>query len=165
MISSPDLAMFTQPETPSQAISTHSQTPPTCEQRVQEVPFKAMLRICRHFLLLLIAFAIIGGTTSELAYSAQYIAPMTMAGMPCDMAIPASASGDTKPMPPCKGMTPDCIKLMGCVLIGCVTVTALPTGFLTHEITVRYSTVTYWTGSSTPASLDHEPEPFPPRTI
>ena len=119
-----------------------------------------MLRICRHFLLLLIAFAIIGGTTSELASSAQYVAPMTMAGMPCDMAIPASASGDTKPMPPCKGMTPDCIKLMGCV-----TVTALPTGFLTHEITVRYSTVTYWTGSSTPASLDHEPEPFPPRTI
>jgi hypothetical protein len=119
-----------------------------------------MLRICHHILLLLVAFAIIGGTTSELARSAQYIAPMTMAGMPCDMAMPASASGDTKPMPPCKSMTPDCIKLMGCV-----TVTALPARFLTHEMTVQYSTVDYWTVSSKLASLDHEPEPLPPRTI
>jgi len=117
-----------------------------------------MLKAVRHILVLLIAFAIVGGTTSELARSVQYTAPMTMTGMPCDMAMPASASGDTKPMPPCKGMTTDCIKL-------CATVTALPAGFLTHETTVQYSAVDYWTVSSMLASLDHEPEPLPPRTI
>jgi hypothetical protein len=128
---------------------------------MQLVAYDVMLKAVRHFLVLLIAFAIVGGTTSELARSAQYVvAPMTMAGMPCDMAMPAAASGDTKPMPPCKGMTPDCIKLMGCV-----TVTALPARFRIHEITVQYSAVDYWTVSSELASLDHEPEPLPPRTI
>jgi hypothetical protein len=127
---------------------------------MQLVAYDVMLKAVRHILVLLIAFAIVGGTTSELARSAQYTAPMTMAGMPCDMAMPASASGDTKPMPPCKGMTPDCIKLMGCV-----TVTALPARFLTHEMTVQYSTVAYWKASSKLAGLDHEPEPLPPRTI
>src|ERR1700722_12179734 len=98
------------------------------------VAYDVMLKVVRRFLILLIAFAVVGGTTTELARSAQYGAPMTMAGMPCDMAMPAS--GDTKPMPPCKGMTPDCIKLMGCV-----TVTALPARFPTHRMTVRYSMV------------------------
>jgi hypothetical protein len=82
-----------------------------------------------------------------------------MAGMPCDMAMPASASGDTKPMAPCKGMTPDCIKLMGCV-----TVSALPARYLTHELAVQYSMIGYWASFSKLASLDREPEPLPPRT-
>jgi hypothetical protein len=118
-----------------------------------------MFRLLRHILLLLVAFAIVSGTTSELARSAQYGSILVTAGMPCDMAMPTSASGDTKPMAPCKGMTPDCIKAMGCV-----TVSALPAHFLTHESTIQYSTIDYWTSFSKLISLDHEPEPLPPRT-
>ncbi len=47
-------------------------------------------------------------------------------------------------MQPCKGMTSDCIKLMGCV-----TVNALPAQFQTHASTVQYSAVDYWTPTST----------------
>jgi hypothetical protein len=118
-----------------------------------------MLRVLRHILLLLVAFAVVGGTTSEFARAAQYSTVMVAAGMPCDMAMPASASGDTKPMAPCKGMTPDCIKQMGCL-----TVTGLPAHFLTYESTVQYSAINYWTATSELAGLDHEPEPLPPRT-
>ena len=120
-----------------------------------------MLKALRHIVLLLLAFALVGGTTTELAHSAQYVAPTTMVGMPCDMTILASAAGDTKPMPPCKQMTPDCMKLTGCVAV-----TALLDRSTSHERAVRYSSsVGYWTVSSTLAGLDHKPEPLPPRTI
>lgn len=118
-----------------------------------------MLKGLRHFLLLLVAFALVSGTTAEFARAAQYVAPMTMDGMPCNMAMPMSASGDTKPMAPCKGITPDCLKLMGCV-----TVTALPTRYTTHVIVVQYGSVNYPTLSSKLTGLDHRPDPFPPRT-
>lgn len=118
-----------------------------------------MLKGLRHFLLLLVAFALVSGTTAEFARAAQYGAPMTMDGMPCNMTMPASASGDTKPMAPCKGATPDCLKLMGCI-----TVTALPAHDTTHGIVVQYGVVDYPTFSSKLTGLDHRPDPFPPRT-
>jgi hypothetical protein len=119
-----------------------------------------MLKALRRILFLLIAFALIGGTTSELAHSAQHTAPVMTAGMPCDMAMPAAGSSDNEPMAPCKGMTSDCIKLMGCVMV-----TALPARFTSQEAPVRYSTVDYWTAAPLLVSLDREPEPLPPRTI
>lgn len=119
-----------------------------------------MSRIFRHLLLLLVAFALVGGTASELARAAEYGPVAAMADMPCDMATPASASdGDATPMAPCKGMTADCIKQMGCV-----TVQALPAHFMVHESAVRYSAIGYWTTLSKLVSLDSEPEPLPPRT-
>ncbi|HLZ66547.1 MAG TPA: hypothetical protein VKQ29_09965 [Aliidongia sp.] len=119
-----------------------------------------MIRLLRHLLLLLVAFAIIGGTTSELARAAAYGPVAAMADMPCDMAMPTSASGgDATPMAPCKGMTADCIKQMGCV-----TVQALPAHFISHETAVQYSTVDYWASFSKLVSLAPEPEPLPPRT-
>lgn len=121
-----------------------------------------MLKGLRHFLLVLVAFALVSGTTAEfarVAQAAQYVAPMTMDGVPCNMAMPMSASGDTKPMAPCKSMTPDCLKLMGCV-----TVTALPARYTTHAIVVQYGVVDYPTFSSELTGLDHRPDPFPPRT-
>lgn len=118
-----------------------------------------MLRILRHILRLLIALAVVSGTTAELARAAQYVGPMAMAGTPCNMDMSVSPSSDTKPTAPCKAMTPDCIKLMGCT-----TAAVLPARFVTHEASVRYNTVGYWTVSSEFASLDCEPEPFPPRT-
>ncbi len=87
-----------------------------------------MLKGLRHILLLLVALALVSGTTTELARAAQDVAPMTMDGMPCTMAMPASASGETTPMAPCKGMTPGCIKL-----VGCVTVVALHARYTMHD--------------------------------
>jgi len=119
-----------------------------------------MNRLLRHLLLLLVAFALVGGTTSELAHAAAYSPVAAMAEMPCDMAMPTSASGDgSAPMAPCKGMTADCIKQMGCV-----TVQALPAHFSAHESAVEYGAVDYWASHGELVSLDHEPEPIPPRT-
>jgi hypothetical protein len=119
-----------------------------------------MLRVAHQLLLVLIAFAIVGGTTTQLAQSAQYAAPITMAGMPCDMMMPAAGGDHGKPMAPCKGMTPDCIKLMGCA-----TAVALPARFQSNEFAMLFSTVNYWTMSSKLAALVRTPEPLPPRTI
>ena len=119
-----------------------------------------MHRILRYLLLLLVAFAIVGGTTSELARAAAYGPVAAMAEMPCDMAMSTSASGDdARPMAPCKGMTADCIKQMGCV-----TVVGLPAHFMTHESDVQYATIGYWSSLSKLVSLALQPEPLPPRT-
>jgi hypothetical protein len=119
-----------------------------------------MLRVFRHLLFVLIAFAIVGGTTTQLAQSAQYAAPVTMAGMPCDMMMPAPDADHGKPMVPCKGMTPDCIKQMGGV-----TDVALPARLMSHEFAARFTTVDYWSALSKLAALNSPPEPLPPRTF
>lgn len=122
---------------------------------------KPMFRALRQFLLVVIAFAIVGGTTAQFAQSAQYDGPMTMAGVPCDMMMPATTVADHgKPMMPCRGMTPDCIKQMGCI-----TDAGLPARLASHEIVVHFSAVDYWTAWSKLAGLVREPEPIPPRTI
>jgi hypothetical protein len=51
-----------------------------------------MLSFAHRLMLALIAFAIVGGTTVQLAQSSQYAAPMAIAGMPCDMMTPGMAS-------------------------------------------------------------------------
>jgi hypothetical protein len=119
-----------------------------------------MLRILRQCLFALIAFAMIGGTTTQLARSASLITPMTMAaGVPCDMMAPMAGAEHGKPMTPCKGMTPDCMKQMGCVAdIG------LPIRFVSHEPAARSSAVAYWSARSEATGLSRTPEPLPPRT-
>ncbi len=119
-----------------------------------------MLRVIRHLLFVLIAFALAGGTTSGLAHAAQYAAPMTMAGMPCDMMMPAAGAGHGKPMAPCKGMTPDCIKV-----IGCVADVALPVRLVSLAFAGQFTAVKYWTALSRLADRVSTPEPLPPRTI
>ncbi len=114
-----------------------------------------MLRMLRKLLLVLSAFAIIGGTTSELARSAQYGA--TMAGMSCDMMMPAADTDHGESTMPCKGMTPDCMKLMGGVADA-----SLPARFASHEFVAHVSKVDYWSALS---GLAAAPEPLPPRTI
>ncbi len=96
---------------------------------------------------------------AQLAQSGQSIAPMTMAGMPCDMMMPAADADHGEPMMPCKGMTPDCLKHMGCV-----TDAALPAPLVSNEVVVHFSTVYYWPARSKLASLTRTPEPLPPRT-
>jgi hypothetical protein len=134
----------------------------------------AMLWVFRHILVLLVAVALVGETTSEVARSAQYglikigdiaSSDMTMSshpGDPSDMVMSSSVSSDidAEPMLPCKGMTPDCIKLMGCV-----TTTALPAHFVEYNFTCGYGTVDYWTYASEHVGIHHRPDPFPPRTV
>ena len=120
----------------------------------------SMVHRLRQFLLVLIAFALIGGTSAQLARSAEYSAPMTMAGMPCDMMMSHADMPDDKPMSPCKGMTPDCIKHMGCM-----TDPALPVRAISLDVAAHYSDVDYWSAWSKLADFVRGPEPLPPRTI
>jgi hypothetical protein len=118
-----------------------------------------MLRFAHRLMLVLIAFAIVGGTTVQLAQSAQGAASVTMTGMPCDMMMPMTDTGHGTPMAPCKGMTPDCIKQMGCVAdVG------LPARLAGLESAVRFSMVDYWSAWSAMAGVDRAPDPMPPRT-
>jgi len=118
-----------------------------------------MLRFAHRLVLALIAFAIVGGTTVQLAQSSQYVAPTTMADVPCDMMMSMAGAGHGQPMAPCKGLTPDCVKQMGCVVD-----VALPARLASTDVTVPLSTVAYWSAWSAMAGLIHAPEPLPPRT-
>jgi hypothetical protein len=119
-----------------------------------------MLRVLRQLLFVLIAFAIVGGTTTQFTMAAGRVAPMTTAGMPCEMMMPAAGMDHGKPMAPCKGVTPDCLKLMGCVAD-----IALPARLVNTELAVHVSAVEYWSTLSGQTGLASTPEPNPPRTI
>jgi len=119
-----------------------------------------MRRVLSQFLLVLIAFALVGGTTAQLALSVQPVAPMTMTGTPCNMMTSAIDGSHGQPMTPCKGVTPDCIKQMGCV-----TNPALPARITDNEIIAHSSRVAYGMVLSRLAGLITTPEPNPPRTI
>ena len=118
-----------------------------------------MLRFVHRLMVVLIAFAIVGGTSVQLAQSAQYVAPVTITGMPCDMMMSMADAGHDKPMLPCKGLTPDCIKQMGCLVA-----VALPVRPAGSEFAVPFSLVDYWAARSAMAGADLTPEPLPPRT-
>jgi hypothetical protein len=114
--------------------------------------------VFRRVLAVLVAFALVGGTTAQFAQSAQYVAPMTMAGMPCDMMMPAADAEHGAPMMPGKGMAPDCIKMC------CMVVATLPARLASDEIVTHVSPVDYWPAWTKLAGLVREPEPLPPRT-
>jgi hypothetical protein len=117
-----------------------------------------MLRCAHRLILLLTAFALIGATMVQ-PESAQGAVPVAMAGMPCDMMMSMADAGHGGPMAPCKGMTPDCIKQMGCVAdVG------LPARVAGLESAVRFSMVDYWSAWSAMTGLDQTPDPMPPRT-
>ena len=118
-----------------------------------------MARLAYRLLLVLIVFAISGGPAVQLARTAVPVAQAVMADMPCDMAMPMADAGHGAPMAPCKGLTPECIKQMGCV--GTV---ALPIRLVDAEAVFTFSPVTYWSARSSMAGVAREPEPLPPRT-
>ena len=119
-----------------------------------------MLRLARRLLAVLVVFAIIGGPSVQLAQPAVYASPKTMADMPCDGMASMADAGHGTPMAPCKGMTPDCIKQMGCVADA-----ALPARAMSLDVAVNFSDVDYWSAWSSMADFVREPEPLPPRTI
>lgn len=127
---------------------------------VRMLQLRLMVQRLRQLLLVLIAFALIGGPSSQFARSAEVAAPLAVTGMPCDMMMPHAGMNNNKPMPPCKGMTSDCIKQMGCV-----TDAALPVRTVNLDIAAHFSDVDYWSAWSRLADFVREPEPLPPRTI
>jgi len=119
-----------------------------------------MLTVAHRLLVVLIAFAIVGGTTVQLARSAQRLGPIAVAGMPCDMSMPGMGAEHGKPMMPCKNMTPDCIKQLGCVADA-----AVPARLVSVEPAVHSNPVHYWFARSGLTSFIPVPEPLPPRAI
>ncbi len=113
----------------------------------------------RRLLVVFIVFAIISGTTSQLAKSAEH--SVVAVGMPCDMMIPAQPEhGHSAPMAPCKTMKTDCLKQLSCVAD-----IALPARLASLEGVTPYTSVGYWSAWSNLAGLVLQPEPMPPRTI
>lgn len=121
--------------------------------------FSVMVRKTRQLLLMLIAFAFIGGTSARLARPADDAAPMMMGGMPCAMMMSQPGIQHDSPTPPCKGMNADCKQIC------CVTDAALPTRTVNLDIAANFSSVDYWSAWSRLADFVPEPEPLPPRTI
>ncbi len=118
-----------------------------------------MSEAVRRCLVLLVAIAIIGGQSFQLARASE--AGIVVAGMPCSMSMPAhAADGHSKPVAPCKTMTGDCMKQMGCVAD-----VALPARFAAACCTLHYTHVAYWSAGTGLGGLVREPDPFPPRTI
>jgi len=119
-----------------------------------------MVKAAYRFLLALIVFAVIGGPMVHLAQpAAASMSATAMADVPCDMAMPMADAGHGAPMAPCKGLTPECIKQMGCVAN-----VALPIRLVDAEAVFTFSPVTYWSARSSMAGVAREPEPLPPRT-
>jgi len=118
-----------------------------------------MILVFRRCVLFLAILALVGGATLELAQSVQYGPILGMDGTPCDMTMPASALNHTSPIMPCKGMTPGCVKMMGCAAVS-----ALPAHFMIFASPARYGAIDYWTSPSALAGLDLAPELLPPRT-
>ena len=118
-----------------------------------------MARFACRFLLVLIVFAVAGGPAVHLAQPPQFVPSMAMADVPCDMAMPMAEAGNPTPTVPCKGMTADCIKQMGCVAD-----IALPIRMMGANVVLAFSPVAYWPTRSEIAGVAHEPEGLPPRT-
>jgi len=118
-----------------------------------------MVRFACRFLLVFVVFAIIGGPTLHLAQPPQFVPSVAVGDVPCDMMMPMADAGHGAPMLPCKGMTADCIKQMGCVAD-----VALPTRVAGADVVFAFSPVAYWPARSEMAGVLREPEDLPPRT-
>jgi len=119
----------------------------------------AMARFAYRLLLVLIVFAITGGPAGQLAQAAVPVAQSVMADMPCDMVMPMADAGHGAPMAPCKGLTPECIKQMGCVANA-----ALPVRLADGEGASAFVPVAYWSTWSEMTGVARTPDPLPPRT-
>jgi hypothetical protein len=126
-----------------------------------------MLKITHRLLLVIVAFALVGGTSVQLDQSARFAASMASAGSPCDMmtSMADATTGQTMaddgqgdPMAPCKGLTPECIKQMGCITNPGFPTRLTITGFMVRSIQVSYSFF-----RSAMAGLDRIPEVRPKR--
>ena len=122
-----------------------------------------MLRFLHQLLIAITVFAFLGGATlqalpvadAQVQTSGAGIA--MVAGMPCEHMDTLKGTGI--PLLPCKGITPDCIKQMGCIGfpdLPQASVLAAP---------VAYAVVDYRQFRQTSAGLSRKPDLFPPIAI
>jgi hypothetical protein len=122
-----------------------------------------MLRFLHRLLLVVTAFAFLGGATLQAMPVADAQiqtsgAGMAMAaGMPCEHMDTMKRAG--APLLPCKGMTADCIKQMGCIGfpdLPQASILATP---------VAYAAVDYGQFRQTSVGLSRKPDLDPPIAI
>ena len=110
--------------------------------------------VFRRLLIVLIAVALAGGMGVGRVHAVA-------SGMPCGMMMmPSAASGAHAKPVPCKGMTPDCIKQLGCAVDA-----GLPWSRAGGLATVRVSATRYWPLSRRATGWFMPPDPWPPRAI
>ncbi len=118
------------------------------------------MRCARTLLLALSAFAMVGGASVQLALSVPLVPSVVTAEMPCDMAaMPMAETGQGQTTAPCKGLTPDCIKQMGCIAD-----VALPVRLAAADPGVPFGTADLRQVRSTLSGTVSNPDPMPPRT-
>ncbi|BCI69101.1 hypothetical protein [Acetobacter aceti] len=112
----------------------------------------------RRLVLVVVGLAFMGATTVQ-AMPQQNVEQTTSldASMPCcDGPVSMHPAGTTAP---CKGMTPECLKVMQCL-----GVPDRPTQAAAIGRPVRYSVITYSVAQRIAVGRSPEPLSFPPRT-
>lgn len=118
-------------------------------------------RVLQKLVVVFAVFAFLGGTTVQAMplASGPVAGVAATLGLPCGP-MPAVQANQAAPphAPPCKGITPDCLKQMGCV--GIASLPARPNLAVTA---VSYA-ITYWPAQSGQGGLSPEPDVLPPIT-
>ncbi|HJS87129.1 MAG TPA: hypothetical protein VJ779_16855 [Acetobacteraceae bacterium] len=119
-------------------------------------------KLLRGLLVAVTVLAFLGGTTVQAmpVLKANGVpAGIVKASVPCDHMAAMGQSGSAVPGhdAPCKGITPDCVKQMGCI-----GVPSLPARADVLITPVSYVTITYWSPRPTLGGVSPEPDLFPP---
>ena len=124
------------------------------------VRFEPMSRFLHRLLMVLTAFAFLSGATLQaMPVDNAQIGPATQANMPCDQMAGMMQNAHPGGQAPCKGVTPECIKQMGCIGIP-----SLPSGH-TLSTPVNYATIRYSQPQQRLQSVSLEPDLFPPIAV
>ena len=122
-----------------------------------------LVRLLRRAVVLLVASAFLGGATIQALPPSDLLSPPArdvMAAMDamadCPLMQAAHQSGPAKPMP-CNGMTPDCMKWMGCIGFP-----SLPTPVAQASAPVEYGRVAYWSAVRLGDGVSIKPNLLPP---
>jgi hypothetical protein len=121
-----------------------------------------MCGLIRQLLIVVTAVAFVGGATLQImpvaeVQTAQAPGTGTQANLPCDqMAAMVQVPGLAGETMPCKGITPDCIKQMGCIGVP----TLVPADGLATPVV--YTAIIYWPGRQLLDGVSHEPDLLPP---
>jgi hypothetical protein len=118
-----------------------------------------VVRILRGLLVAVTVLAFLGGTTVQAMPLLTASGMAAKASVPCDHMAAMGQPGSAVPghKAPCKGITPDCVKQMGCIGIPSLPVRA---GVLVTP--ASYITITYWPPQETLGGLSLKPNLFPP---
>jgi hypothetical protein len=123
-----------------------------------------MLCFLHRLLLAITSLAFLGGASLQAmpvgethAMAAASTAMQT--GMPCEHMAAKKAAPVSAPVLPCKGITADCIKQMGCI-----GVPDLPRAD-TLATPIAYASVGYRALQQSSAGVSHKPAVFPPIAI